>query len=415
MKKTLSILLALLIMGSMFVPAFAAGGTHTVTFVGPSSAIEPDAYAYAKTKYGAVEYVRDDNGKYIYYEDTFMPLDNIFEEFQSNFTVFYSPVMYSGSVQIADGETVTFRIMTSEKYNAATASVYINGKKAEMNAQGEYSVLADRNLTISVKEKDSSGQPLLLRSYFNVKLTSGEGYSVKTLKGQNYGVTYYGDDFRFRVKIANGYTGATMKVIVQRGADTLGEYLGEDADMLASVMAGKNPAYGEILMPDGVDEDGCQTYTIKNITDDCKVIVSGVRTEKSSRILYFIKRILKFLLDALGIESSFLGTITNYYKVTVKDTASIQHDTIMMTGTDDEFFMEEFNAMAGESVTLTLKSYDPAVMNNAIKVSWDPGNPGGAYVTNWKASFEKYTGKVIYTATYQIMNVQSPMTISITD
>ncbi|MBQ6421509.1 MAG: hypothetical protein IJK02_10585 [Clostridia bacterium] len=416
MKKALSVFLSILMVGFMFVPAFAAGATQTVTFTPPSADIEADAYVFAKTVNGQVTYHRDDNGSYIYYEETFMPLDNIFERFQSNFTEFYSPDTYTGSVQIEKGKVLTFKVMTSEKYNAATASVYINGTPATMNSQGEYSVLVDKNLTVSVREKDTAGNALLLRNFFNVKLTSGEGYSCRPLKGENYGVTYYGDDFRFRIKIGSGYSTSTMKVMVQRGANTLGEFLGEDADMLTSVMIDRNPSLGEVLTPDGVDADGCQTYTVKNVTQDCKIIVSGVRTQKSSQILYFLKRILKFILDALGIEATFLGSMTNYYKINVSDTATVEHETIMMTGTDDEFFMEEFNAMAGESINITLKSYDKSVMSqDRIKVSWDPGNTNGEYVSNWKASFEKYTGRVIYTATYQITNVQCPMTISITD
>ena len=210
MKKTISILLALLMAFTVLVPAFAEEGGRTVTFVGPSSSLltknpagedigEP--YYFVKTVDGKPSFVEDPNGIYYLANDgyyhTAKELLETPEELAGMPT--YSPEKFAVNtpVSITSGENLSFMVMTNEAYNAATANVYINDVKAETNEVGEYVVYVDRDFTVRVNEND------MLKTYFNVILTSGKGYSVKTLQGQNYAMVPYGGSFSFRVKIAN--------------------------------------------------------------------------------------------------------------------------------------------------------------------------------------------------------------------
>ena len=115
----------------------------------------------------------------------------------------------------------------------------------------------DRNLNIEVKES------VLETNHYNVVLTSGQGYSLKMLQGENYRVVYYGGDFKFRVKLVSGYSDADMSVTVVRGSSALSQFLGDDADLLSRI-----DGSSETLVSDGVDSEGCRTYTIKNITSN---------------------------------------------------------------------------------------------------------------------------------------------------
>ena len=420
MKKTMSILLAAVMLLTLMIPAFAVEGEYNVTFQGPSAGLitaSPSGenigtpYYFVKTEGGRPCFEEDPNG--LYYEANdgyYYTRDQLIESTIPADAKTYSPVVLAVNSEIAytAGTNLSFTVFTNEAYNVATVTIYINGQVAQKNDKGEYVAYVDRDLNGSVNEST------LERSHFNVVLTSGTGYSVKTLQGQNYRVVYYGDSFRFRVKLASGYSDADMSVKVTRGSNPLSTYLGDDADLLNKI-----DGSAESMYSDGVDSEGCRTYTINNITSDCKVAVSGVRENKKADILTYLKRILKMILDVFKIDTSFLGLESfdlSYYTVTINENvpAGTDLDYIIITGTTDPFKMSQFNVMGGESVTIDFVTYDENVKNN-LKVTW---NVGGrtvtGYANTWTTSLNRATGKVYYSTTYMIDNINAATNVNIT-
>lgn len=406
MKKTISVLLAVLMLALTFVPAFAAEtteneeskNTYNVTFQSPSYEFE-GGYFYVQSVNGEVQYVPDENGDYVFFDGRYMLPSNIVHP-EDVPEERFSPVQYQGTITVEEGETIAFKIMTSEKYNVYTAAVFINGKPAALNAQDDYTVYVDRDLIIKVAEYDENGNDALLRNHFNVKLTSGDGYKVKTLKNENYEVTYYGDSFEFRVKVLSGYSAAGMKVSVQRGQAVLGGFLDEeDSDMLVGIMGGTEP-----LTSYGVDEDGCRLYRIENITTDCKVIVSGVQEESSVGIMAMFKRILRLILDFLGIKLDILDSFTAVYEVNI-DAAQADGITYqVIRSEEEELTPSSFKVTAGEGVTIIITKKDP---DQAVNVIWTPGNESGTYETQWLVDYNTLTGEVSYVAVYNIDNISA--------
>lgn len=421
MKKTLSVFLALLMAFTCIYPVFAAEGDtnvpetgegetgtkYSVTFQSPVR-LEADAYMYVKTINGEMQFEEDPDGEYVFFDNRYMLPSNIYDRYHDQIPPErYSPVQYSGTVEIAEGETLTFKILTSEKYNVLTATVFVNGSPAALNAHDEYAIYVDRDLIISVAEFDeTTGAEALLRNHFHVKLTSGDGYKVKTLKGQNYEVTYYGDSFEFRVKVDKGYSAAGIKVSVQRGKSSLDGFLGEeDSDMLAGIIGKAEP-----LTSYGIDEDGCRLYKIENITTDCKVIVSGIQEESSVGIFAFLKRILRLLLDIFGIKLDILDSITAYYTVTI-DAAEADGVTYqVIRSTEDELSPSEFTVTSGDGITVVVTKKDPT---QDVSVMWTPGNELGTYKTDWILDYNTVTGEVTYVAVYNIDNITADTTIVI--
>lgn len=421
MKKTLSVFLALLMAFTCIYPVFAAEGDtnvpetgegetgtkYSVTFQSPVR-LEADAYMYVKTINGEMQFEEDPDGEYVFFDNRYMLPSNIYDRYHDQIPPErYSPVQYSGTVEVAEGETLTFKILTSEKYNVLTATVFVNGSPAALNAHDEYAIYVDRDLIISVAEFDeTTGAEALLRNHFHVKLTSGDGYKVKTLKGQNYEVTYYGDSFEFRVKVDKGYSAAGIKVSVQRGKSSLDGFLGEeDSDMLAGIIGKAEP-----LTSYGIDEDGCRLYKIENITTDCKVIVSGIQEESSVGIFAFLKRILRLLLDIFGIKLDILDSITAYYTVTI-DAAEADGVTYqVIRSTEDELSPSEFTVTSGDGITVVVTKKDPT---QDVSVMWTPGNELGTYKTDWILDYNTVTGEVTYVAVYNIDNITADTTIVI--
>lgn len=421
MKKTLSVFLALLMAFTCIYPVFAAEGDtnvpetgegetgtkYSVTFQSPVR-LEADAYMYVKTINGEMQFEEDPDGEYVFFDNRYMLPSNIYDRYHDQIPPErYSPVQYSGTVEVAEGETLTFKILTSEKYNVLTATVFVNGSPAAINAHDEYAIYVDRDLIISVAEFDeTTGAEALLRNHFNVKLTSGDGYKVKTLKGQNYEVTYYGDSFEFRVKVDKGYSAAGIKVSVQRGKTGLDGFLDEeDSDMLAGIIGKAEP-----LTSYGIDEDGCRLYKIENITTDCKVIVSGIQEESSVGIFAFLKRILRLLLDIFGIKLDLLDSITAYYTVTI-DAAEADGVTYqVIRSTEDELSPSEFTVTSGDGITVVVTKKDPT---QDVSVMWTPGNELGTYKTDWILDYNTVTGEVTYVAVYNIDNITADTTIVI--
>ena len=430
MKKALSILLAAVMLFTVALPAFAEEGSRTATFQAPSAGLittNPDgqdigpAYYFVKTENGRPTFVEDPNGKYYLANDGYYHTEDELIDIPAGAKT-YSPETYATGVAhpITSGTDLSFMVFTNEAYNAASAYVYINGVKATMNDVGEYVVYVDRDFNISVKDD------ALTLNMYSVILTSGKGYSVKTLQGQNYAAVPYGGEFRFRVKLANGYSDADLSVSVTRGTSDLAEFLGEDADLLNKVMN------SEKLVSDGVDSEGCRTYTIRNITSECKVSVSGVRENKKADILTYFKRIIKMILDVFHIDTSFVGLDVidlSYYTVNIDDSGigTADLDYTMVTGTVDPFKMTQFNVMAGESVTIEFVTYDESIVrysdiygapghDQRLRVTWTGGNEGGTYGNVWIAHINRATGKTYYTTTFMIDNITATtnVTVSVT-
>ncbi len=419
MKKVLSIVLAALMLLSLAVPAFAEDGTYNVRFQAPSGSLIANhdgkdlgpAYRFIESQDGYPVFEEDENG--IYYLATdgrYYTRDQLVESTIAPDAKTYSPVFFETNtdVPISAGSNLSFVVETNEAYNPASVRVYINGVLATKNDVGEYVVYADRDFTVRVDEN------ALERSHFNVVLTSGTGYSIKTVQGENYHVAYYGDSFRFRIKLASGYSDADMKVTLVRGKNPLSEFLGDDVDLLAKV-----DGSSETLVSDGVDSDGCRTYTIPNITSDCKISVSGVRENKKADILTYFKRIIKMILDVFHIDTSFLGLSDvinlSYYTVNIDDSglAGTDFDYVLVTGTEDAFKMNQFNVMGGASVTIELVTYNPDLCNR-LKVTWEPGNPNGTYGNVWTASLNRANNKVYYSTTFMIDNIKENTNVRLT-
>ncbi len=417
MKKTLCIFLSLLMVLFTAIPAFAveneeASGetenekTFNVTFVAPSTEFA-GGYLYAKTQDGEIQYAEDPDGEYVFFDNRYMLPSNVLPNYQDQIPPErYSPVEWQGVEEVKEGETIAFRIVTSEKYNVYTAAVFINGEPAKLNAQDEYTVYVDRDITIYVAEYDENGQPAILRNHFNVQLTSGDGYKVKTLKYENYNVVYYGDSFDFRIKIDSGYTAAGMTVSVQRGKNNdLSEFIGEDMSIIGNLM-GTN----EVLTSYGIDEDGCRLYRIENITTDCKISVSGVQEESTANIMNIFKRIIKLILDFLGIKIDFLDSLTAVYEISI-DAAEADGVTYeVIRSSDDELTPSVFQVASGEGITLIVTKKDP---EQDVKVVWTPGNELGTYVTNWVIDYNAVTGEAKYSAVYNIDNITADTQIAI--
>lgn len=423
MKKVLSVLLAAVMLLTVAVPVFAADaeGVCNVTFKAPGAGLittDPAGndigvpYYFVKSENGFPCFEEDPDG--IYYEakdGRYYTRDQLIESTIAPDAKTYSPVTFGVNSQIAmnKGETFTFMVRTNEAYNAATAAVYINGAVATPNDVGEYAVYLDKD-NYEIKVNDGA----LLRSHFNVVLASGTGYSVRMPQGENYHVAYYGDSFRFRIRLVSGYSDADMKVTLVRGNNPLSEFLGDDADLLSKI-AGPS----ETLVSDGVDSEGCRTYTINNITSDCKIMVSGVREQKKANILTYLKRILKMILDVFKIDTSFLGLDDvvglTYYTVNINENvpAGTDLDYIMITGTTDPFKMNQFNVMSGESVTIDFVTYDENVKNK-LKVTWNIGDRSvTSYNNTWTANLNRATGKVYYSTTFMIDNINAATNVNI--
>ena len=409
MKKAISVFLSILCVFMTLAPAFAAESAETqkfnVTFTAPSKDFE-GGYMFVKTVDGEIQYVPDENGDYVFFNGRYMLPSNIIDP-EDVPEERFSIVQWDDFNEIEEGKTVAFKVVTSEKYNVLTAVVFINGTPTIQNAKDEYTVYVDRDINISVGEYDENGQPALLRNHFNVKLTSGEEYKLLTLKNEYYHVTYYGDSFRFRVKVKSGYSAAGMKVMVQRGPGVLNGLLDdEDLGSITGLIGG-----AEVLNSYGVDEDGCRLYEIENITTDCSIIVSGIQEEGNVGLLAMFKRILRLILDFLGIKLDFIEDITAYYNVKVDGDQApdgVTYQVIRSTTTDPA--PSEFTVGGGDGISIVVTKQS---VDQDVRVMWTPGNEMGTYQTEWIPSYDHLTGKTSYSAIYNVDNISADTVVTI--
>ncbi|MBQ6065940.1 MAG: hypothetical protein IJK89_03885 [Clostridia bacterium] len=430
MKKTLSVILAMLLIACTLLPAFAEGGTFNVTFRAPSAEMEPDeagtpAYTYYRSVNGEfAEFVEDPDGGYGFYSEDqhFYYIDDLTDRSRKVFdeaepgspeSVRYSPAQcVDGPVEA--GSAVAFKVFTNDVYDADTVIVMCNGRIVEKNEYDEYSVIADRDLSFSVLERDANNVSVLLKNHFTVTLTSGDGYAAKPLKYQNNKVVEYGGEYTFRVKITKGFNGDNMKVKVIRGASFLAEYLGEEADTLSSVMGDAEP-----LSSIGVDEDGYRMYKIKNITSDCKVLISGVNKDSSSGVLATLKRILRLILGLLGINlDSLLGEDNNplaAYTVTLDasaiDLTSVSYKTTPEFKYNAETGNYEVEVLNGECITIVVTKTRE---DKNVSVQWTPNNSDEAYSVNWQSFVSLGDQKTSWSAVWYVDGIAADTAITIT-
>ena len=426
MKKTLCVFLAMLLAACTFVPAFAAGGTYNVSFVGPSAALDADAFSYYKTVNGEfAEFEEDPDGPYGHYS-----VDNCYyyiaDLTSSSRKVFdnapegseeakrFSPKQCENG-PVAAGTTVAFIVVTNEKYDRSSVRVLCNGVPVDPNTNGEFAVTADQDLVFRVVETDENNMPVLLRNHYVISLTSGDGYAAKPLKDSNNKVVYYGDSYEFRVKITKGFNGDNMKVKVIRGTSFLSEFIGEDADLLTSVMGD-----AETLASTGVDIDGYRTYRIDNITTDCKVLISGVNNESSSGVMAMFKRILRLLLGLLGINlDNILGEDNNplaAYTITLNtniNAIGVTYKTTPEFKYNSETGHYEAEVLSGECVTIVVTK--PTEATNVV-VDWTGRDPASYSPDkiNWQAYYDVATQKTTWSAVWYVDSITSNIDISIT-
>lgn len=432
MKKIGSVFLAALLVACSFLPAFAADGSHNVTFGTPSSNFETDAYAFYRSVDGFfADFAEDPNGAYGHYskDGKYYLIDDLTDSSRKVFEEAapgteeakrFTPVPYQNG-SVADGTTVTFIVVTSEKYDINSVVVLCNGEIVQKNTKNEYAVTADRDLAFSVQEFDENNAPILLKSHFIVTLTSGDGYAAKPIQGANNKVAYYGEDYEFRVKISKGFNGSNMQVKVLRGSNFLAEYIGEEADMLSTVMGD-----AETLSSTGVDSDGYRTYKITNITTDCKVLISGVNKDSTSGVLAMLKRILRLLLGLLGINlDDLLGEDLNPLAAhTITLNADV--DTTFATYTTDPAF--NYNAssgnyeaeiLSGECVSVVISTTKQELTNpNLHPVTWTKASEpdklyGMDYNISWQAYYDIDSSKTYWTAIWYVDGLTSDATINI--
>lgn len=428
MKKVLSVFLAALMVVLCFASAFAADGTHNVNFSLPGAGVGEGAYSFVKCGGDGnyVEFVETavedpQNQGYVYYieaEDRqgdpatepggeyYLYSDLLFDKDKAKFdNTRYMPVCYDATQSVADGEQVIFRVETNEVYDISSVVIEVNGEKLDPKPGGEYVVTVTGDVTIAVRED------VLLRNHFTVGLTSGNGYSVKTLKDQNNRYAYYGDSFEFRVKVAKGYSATDMKVKAVATGNNLSEILGEDADMLNNLLDKSDP-----LICLGQDAEGCYLYKLDNVTADYKITVSGVREESKAGILAMLKRILRLILHAFGIDTDsipFLSDIAGEpCVVTINDTlkSTIKYD--VSVSADNSGSNGVYKVMKNEGLMITLTTKDP---EHSVKITTDRSdvNPADVKPLTWTANFNRYTAETTWTATYFVSSISSDMTINI--
>ena len=418
MKKMLSVSLAALMLMLLFVPAFSASG-HTVTFVQPSAALKAESagfqafnvpevdqyskdhpYVFAKVENGAVKFEENPAGPFVFYSNRYMTLNDIYESYWDKVPPErYVPVeCTSGSY--ADGTVLCFCVMTNAAYNASTATVIINSVKCDPGADGFYRVAVKGDITIRVLENDANGQTGLQKNLFDVAMASDEGFNLKTIAGEGYKATPFGGDFNFRIKVKKGYSAAGMKVGVIR--DVPEEDFMEDFSSLGNFI-GRN----EMLTSVGVDADGCRLYKITNVTSNCKVVVTGVREDKKADIISMLLRILRKILDFLGVKIDFVDSITNEYTVSVNNQAADVSYTFISGGTPNED--GSLTVLSGSGVTLQVIKKNE---NQNVNVTWGT-DASNTYNTTWIAKRDKATGDTVYVATYNIDGISQDTVIAI--
>ncbi len=438
MKKLLCVLLALMMTVFACIPAAAAtdlsvstlpganladdgDGMYTVSFTQPSDDYK-DGYWFATSKDGEYEYVLEDDPEkladpqwlyendYIYdaENDRYLLAKDIIKGFPEN-PVYYTVKKMPKSIAVEAGEIVTFKVKTSPKYNQTTVVVRANGVNVQPNVRGEYSVLVNQDIVINVVERGENGE-VLLRSHFFIYLPKGEDgeYRCRTLENTNYQVVYYGDSFDFRLVLGKDTVVNNLAVTVTRGKNALADELGFDPSAVLGQIGLGNP---ETLTSYGTDATGARLYRVPNVTTDITINVSGVKTVESSNTMNLIMRILRFILNLLGINLPFLQDMNVTYDVTVKNDSSVLDYTVLQGATQDELNGNVYKVGSGDNISLVVYKYDA---NQDVTVTWTPGNEiGGNYASEWIADYDQNKDRAFYYAIYNIDNITENTVVTI--
>lgn len=409
MKKVMSVFLAVLMLLGCAVPVLAAGETARVSFIAPSSSLITDddgtpPYMFVVSHEGNVDFKLDENGVYVYDGDCFRPYYNLTSSELEKYTDRYSPVeMTSGDVEL--GSVVTFRVLTNRVYNNATVAVFVNGSEIKLNENDEYSVVADRNLVINVAERnESTGEEYLLKNHYSVTWESGDGYRIRTLENENYKLIYYGGEFYFRVKTLKGYSSSGMSVKVLRNVGSIERFPEEMGNALALL------GEAETLSSYGTDSEGFRLYKISDITSDCKIYVMGVRQEQTAGIFAKFKRIIRLLLNLLGIKIPSADDMLADHKVTVDTTGAVGISYEVVCSGAVNVDSGSFLVLDGDTATVKVKASEPY----GAVVSWTPGNEDGTmYQASWIPQYDYSTGETYYEAVFNIENICADTVITI--
>ena len=218
MKKLLCVFLAILMVAFACVPA---GATTLVSDALPAADLAEGSGTQYRISFrqpsdeykGGYKFVETDNGEYVFelddsdmdpkwkYENDYL-YDSYYETFvranevlSSQFPenpVYYRVKEMPSALMVNAEDIITFKVITSEKYNPTTVVVKANGYIVEPSIKGEYAVYANGDIEIVVVERNAANEEVLLRSHFFVYLPKGEEgeYRCRTLADENYSVVF---------------------------------------------------------------------------------------------------------------------------------------------------------------------------------------------------------------------------------
>ena len=438
MKKLLCVLLALMMTVFACIPAAAAtdlavsplpgadladdgDGVYTLTFTPPTEDFE-DGYWFATSKDGEYEYVEETDPEkladpewlyendYIYEaeNDRYLLAKDIVRGFPEN-PVYYTIKKMPEKMAVNAGEIVTFKVKTSPKYNQTTVVVRANDINVQPNVKGEYSVLVNQDMTIRVVERGEKGD-VLLRSHFFVYLPKGEEgeYRCRTLENTNYQVVYYGDSFDFRLVLGKDAVVNNLAVTVTRGKDVLSEELGFDPSAILGQIGIGNI---ETLTSYGTDASGARLYRVTDVTTDITINVSGIKTQESANTMNLIMRILRFILNLLGINLPFLQDMNATIDVSVQNNCDDVDYTVLQGATQGELNGNVYKVSSGDYLSLVVYKYDA---EQEITVSWKTGaDKDKPYEVEWKADYDQNKDRAYYYAIYNIDNITENTVVTI--
>lgn len=439
MKKLFCLFLCVLMVAFACVPAGAVeftetsmpapinsentAGEFTVTFRQPSEDYK-EGYWFATSKDGEFNYILEDdpikladpewlyNNDYIYDEknDRFLLAKDIFDNYFPEDPIYYTIEKMPDAMTVAAGTIVTFKVKTSPKYNQTTVVVRANGVNVTPNVKGEYSVLVNQDIAISVVERNAANEEVLLRNHFFVYLPKGEDgeYRCRTLENTNYTVVYYGDSFDFRLVLGKDTVVNNLKITVTRGSNMLAEELGFDP---SAVLGSLGLGEVETLTSYGTDASGARLYRVDNVTTDINLNVSGVKTKESNDTLNLILRILRMILNFLGISLPFLQDMNVTYNVTIQNDSNVLSYSVMEGASQDELLGNVY--AVGKNDNLTLIVYKQNVTDNVV-VTWTPGNEaGGNHSSEWIEAYDQNNDRSYLYAIYNIDNITEDTVVSI--
>ncbi len=402
---------------------------YTVTFVQPTVNEEfgdyyKDGYWFTTSNNGNFNFILEEDpirladeqwlyeNDYLYDEknDRYILAKDVYDSYFPENPVYYTVEKMPGVMEATEGEIVTFKVLTSPKFNQTTVVVRANGVNITPNVKGEYSVYVNQDIVVNVVERNAANEEVLLRSHFFVYLPKGEDgeYRCRTLENTNYTVVYYGDSFDFRLVLAENTVVNNLKITVTRGSSTLADELGFDPGALLGQIGIGSP---EVITSYGTDATGSRLYRVENVTTDISLNVSGVKTKESSDTMNLILRILRMILNFLGINLPFLQDMNQTFDVTIRNDSNALDYTVMQGASQDEVLGNVYKVGSGDNMTLIVYKYS---VDQNVTVTWTPGNEvGGNYSSEWMTDYDPNTDTQYYYAIYNIDNITEDTVVTI--